>query len=135
MDGYPTSCDCDDTSASTHPGAIEVNDGEDNQCGGEPGDGLVDELTGAGGFTDPANPNNFCWPAQSGATVYEVVRSNEASFPVGCVVVHTSATCWSDLGVPPGGVGYYYLVRPLSPSAGSWGADSSGNERIGVCGL
>ena len=96
---------------------------------------LVDEITGECGFTDVGNPNSFCWSLQSGATLYQVVRSDQPSFPAGCAVYTTSANCVSDPDVPPRGVGYYYLVRALEPNPGSWGADSSGNERIGICGL
>jgi hypothetical protein len=109
--------------------------GVDNHCGDEPGDGLVDEMSGAGGFSDPANPNNFCWTSQSGATLYQVVRSDQASFPAWCAVVTTFATCMVHPGVPPSGASFYYLARPLQPNPGSWGADAAGNERIGsvVC--
>jgi len=60
--------DCDDTSTSTHPGALEVCDGSDNDC-----DGTVDEPDSVGastyfadtdsdGFGDPASTTVACTP-------------------------------------------------------------------------
>jgi len=43
------------------------------------------------------------------------------------------AACLDDATTPaPGGI-LYYLVRPLAPHVGSWGQDSTGAERQGVC--
>ena len=53
--------DCDDSQASTYPGAPEMNDGLDNQCAGSSGSGAIDEISGPSGFTDPTNENRFCW--------------------------------------------------------------------------
>jgi len=128
--------DCDDTAAATYPGAPEINDGLDNGCPGDPGDGLVDEIGGPVGFTNPANLNEICWPAQPGATSYQLVRSADPGFASGtCVVWVLTATCYDDGTAPPQGAGYFYLLRPLTPFAGSWGRDGQGVERIGVCGL
>jgi len=33
------------------------------------------------------------------------------------------------------GLAYYYLARPSAPHVGSWGADSAGHARLGICGL
>ena len=49
--GAPPVCvhgagDCDDTKAGVHPGAVEICDGIDNQCPGDPGFGQVDEGLG-----------------------------------------------------------------------------------------
>ena len=127
--------DCNDSSAISHPGAPEVNDGLDNQCPGDSGYGTVDEIAALAGFPDPGNPDLFCWPAQENATMYQIVRSDSPSFPSVCLVVTTAATCDLNPGVPPPGRSYFYLVRAVSPFIGSWGVDGQGNERTNVCGL
>jgi hypothetical protein len=124
--------DCDDTSAAVHPGAPEVNDGLDNQCPGDSGFGAVDEV-GICGFFDPLDRNRLCWPAQSGATGYDVVRSSSPAFSGTCAGVTTTDACWSPPGDPsPGGI-YYFLVRAAGPNIGSWGQDSHGVERANIC--
>ena len=47
--------DCDDADPATFPGASEVNDGQDNQCPGDPGFGIIDEVTQVLGFFNPAD--------------------------------------------------------------------------------
>ena len=44
-DGYLV-YDCDNNNPDVHPGAEEINDGVDNQCAGDPGYSLVDEIGG-----------------------------------------------------------------------------------------
>ena len=57
LDGYsPVDGDCDDTDTDTHPGAVDVVDGEDNDC-----DGCVDGLDVDGdgfGSGDGCGPDN-----------------------------------------------------------------------------
>jgi hypothetical protein len=136
-DGHPdVSCggdDCDDLHGTTYPNAPEVNDGRDNQCPGNPGFGVIDEVSGAAGFTDPANENRFCWAAQTGATSYQVARSTRADFTTDCVTATVTDTCLVDPFVPPLGQGYFYLVRALTPAVGSWGQRSSGSEITVPC--
>ncbi len=124
--------DCDDTRASVRPGAVEINDGIDNQCPGTAGYGVVDETSGDSGFHNPANKNEYSWTAQSGATSYQVARSDRPDFASGCAKTTTSATSWADAAVPPVGKAYFYLNRPLTPFAGSWG-ESAAVPRAGVC--
>ena len=57
------------------PGAAEVNDGLDNQCPGDAGRGLVDEISGIAGFNTFDDKTRFSWMSQSGAVSYEVARS------------------------------------------------------------
>ena len=132
--------DCDDAHSLTHPGAIEWNDGRDNQCPGEPGFGLIDELT------DPIylysdygnnNPYQLSFNRQPGARAYQVARADNPGFGGTCVVTNLPdfQTWMFDSDTPPLGSAYFYLVRPLTPRIGSWGADSSGHERTGICGL
>ena len=141
-DGWHVGCDayvtisgpdCDDGNAGAQePGAGEVNDGLDNQCPGETGHGLVDEIEGACGFHNPSDKDEFSWTAQSGATSYEAARSTTPQFSSGCTTTTTAATHWSDTAPVPEGVCHYYLVRAFAPHVGSWGAASSG-ERTGIC--
>jgi hypothetical protein len=48
LDGDPFGdlCDCKPADPAGYPGAVESNDGEDNQCPGDEGYGLIDEVTG-----------------------------------------------------------------------------------------
>jgi hypothetical protein len=117
--------DCDDRNAGTHPGAEEINDGLDNQCPGDDGYGLVDEITGVCGFHKPADTNEFSCPLQSGATRYEVARSPHPEFPswVGCLRIVSDAATWVDSEPVPEGTCFYYLVRSHEPNMGSWGAE------------
>jgi hypothetical protein len=132
-DDYCSGYDCDDTNGQTHPGAVEVNDGADNQCPGYAGYGIADEIAGTLGFFNAADRDEFSWPAQSGATSYEVARSGAADFSVACTTTATSDTFWSESATPGLDAVFYYLVRPAAPHAGSWGHDSEGLERPDLC--
>jgi N-acetylneuraminic acid mutarotase len=125
--------DCDDANAYTYPGAIEVNDGDDNQCIGDPGYGLVDEIEGQTGFTHPSDRDAYCWSTQPFAVEYEASRSDAPDQPVNCSRGFTPGTCWSDSAVPPPGGTFFYLVRAVCQYAGSLGADSSDVERVWGC--
>jgi N-acetylneuraminic acid mutarotase len=125
--------DCDDTNPLTFPGAQEVNDGLDNQCPGDPGHGVMDETSGDSGFHNAFDKSEYSWPAQDGATAYEVARSGVPDFSADCVVTRTSETYWIDAEEPPAGSGFHYLNRPYRPHTGSWGQDSDGAERTNVC--
>jgi N-acetylneuraminic acid mutarotase len=133
--GYvATAGDCDDTNPATFPGAAEVNDGLDNQCSSaDVGYGLVDEISGVCGFHNPDDRDEFSWPAQAGATSYEVARSTNPLFAVDCTAIATGSMTSIDTAPVPVGVCSYYLVRSMLPYAGSWGADSAGVERMFAC--
>jgi serine protease len=125
--------DCDDAVAATHPGAAEVNDGLDNQCPDAEGYGSIDEISGESGFHDPTDKTKFSWMPQAGALSFEVARSTSPDFSTGCASWQTGATFIQD-GQPLGvGAVFHYLVRPLTPFAGSWGRSWSGGERSGPC--
>src|SRR5206468_2126952 len=109
--------DCDDADPATYPGAPEANDGRDNQCAGEPGHGLIDEITGMAGFPDRTNKAKFFWPAQAGAASYEVVRSSRPDFTTGCASTTLTDICRIDPTVPSPGQAYCFLVRALTPHA------------------
>jgi hypothetical protein len=125
--------DCDDADAQTYPGGLEINDGKDNQCPGDAGFGLVDEVDGAMGFKTPGDKNTLSWPAQSGATGYQVGRSGDPGFATGCTSFLSSTPSITDPGSPPANLGFYYLLRATTPLTGSWGATSAGAPRSTVC--
>ena len=131
--GYAANnADCNDGESHIYSGAPEINDGIDNQCPGNPGFGLRDELAGVFGFLTAGDKTKLSWPAQSGATGYTVARSPYRDFHAGCRLIPTDVSNWSDLELPGPGTVYYYLVRAANPAAGTWGARSSGVERT-VC--
>jgi hypothetical protein len=127
--------DCDDADPATHPYALEINDGRDNQCPGYIGSGVTDEISGRTRFSIPSNPDFFVWPQQIGATSYLVARSSRADFSAACVTFQTSSNNLTDPVRPAAGGAFFYLVRPQAPHVGSWGQDSSGREITGICGL
>jgi hypothetical protein len=132
MDYLGDACDCAPTDPHVYPGAPERNDGIDNQCPGDPGAGIVDEVAGVAAFRNPDDRDEFSWPAQPRATEYEVARSDSPDFGTGCVISTTNRLYWSDPDPPLQGNGFHYLVRGLQPNAGSWGKRSDGSERT-VC--
>ncbi len=125
--------DCDDADPLRYPGSPELDDGLDNQCPGDPGYGLVDEV-GDVWFTS-GTPPKFCWMVMEPAASYETLRAGHARLTSGCVIAEAGPlpTCWSDADLPATGSVFYYLVRPSSPYAGSWGAGSDGVERVMGC--
>ncbi len=134
-DGFGLACDCDDTDNHVYPSAPERNDGEDNQCPGDLGYGVVDEVSGLAGFYNPTNKSVFSWPAQVGATRYQIAQASKADFSAGCSksdlpigqLFHTIS------GVLPPGQIRFFLVRPIAPHVGSWGQRSSGAARVIPC--
>jgi len=106
----------------------EVNDGVDNQCPGQAGFELVDEISGRSGFRTPGDDFQFSCDPQIGATAYEFVWSSTPTLSSGCTLVGTSAAMAS-IPNPPSGACFHVLVRSSAPRVGSWGADSSGNQR------
>jgi hypothetical protein len=133
-DGWGDLCDCAMSDPSVYPGAPEVNDGQDNQCPGDPGQGVADETSDASGFFDPDDPNAYSWEAQPGASLYEVARSLSPDMQVDCALFGPlAATTLVDADPVPAGAVYYYLNRAIEPHAGSWGQDSAGQGRQVPC--
>ena len=128
-DGFDSCFECDDTLASVHPGAPEINDGLDNQCPGDPGSGQTDEIEGLLEVAD----QQVCWEAQPGATGYEVLVSSTADFSSGCALSFSDSTCWDDPVTPGPGETTYYLVRSAAPFTGDWGCDSTESPRVPAC--
>ena len=122
--------DCDGGDGSTFPGAPETNDGLDNQCSGDVGFGLIDEISGLARFVDAGT---LCWDAQGAAQAYEIVRSDVPEGSVDCVRQFTASACWFDPEDPELGQGFHYLARAAFPFLGSWGRGADGGERAGLC--
>jgi hypothetical protein len=125
--------DCDDTNAAIHPNAPESNDGMDNQCPGDAGYGVIDEISGPSGFSTLGDKTRFSWDAQGSATSYDVVRSPTPDFSSGCTEFSSSQPFVIDAELPPDESRFYYLVRPSAPHVGSWGQNSDGTPRAVSC--
>ena len=85
------------------------------------------------GFLNPMDDTEFSWPAQDGATTYEVARATSADFENGCTTF-TSSVPILDAALIPQGEKRFYVVRPVFPFPGSWGTDWTGVERSFTCG-
>ena len=120
--------DCDESDAATYPEAPETNDGIDNQCPGDSGHGLIDEISGLSRFT---NPTVLSWDAQADAVQYEVVRAGAPAFGEDCVTSSPAQSSSFDPEQPD--TTFHYLVRALAPFTGSWGEDSTSTERTEIC--
>ncbi len=131
-DGVLNAHDDCSTSPDVYPGAPEINDGLDNQCPGDTGHGLVDEIGDALQLEELTDHTDLSWTAQPGATGYEVARSPTRDFSVDCTLFSVSSTSWNEFLTPPPGGCHYYLARAAAPNAGSWGAGTAG-ERTLVC--
>jgi len=131
-DGVTCSLDCDDGNPEVYPGALEINDGVDNQCPGDPGFGLTDEIAGDSGFHNPSDISEYGWYPQTNATDYKVARSSTPDFSTDCATFTSSFPYIQDPDIPPPGGLFHYLVRSEAPFLGSWGA-GTGGERTAVC--
>lgn len=129
LDGVPDSLDCAPADASVFGGAPEINDGIDNQCPGDDGYGLVDEIESRIVFTDATT---LTWLDQPGATTYEVAWSDIVDFSKNCSQRYEIAPTHTATAVPATGEIYFYLVRAVQPNAGSWGR-GDGVERTVSC--
>jgi hypothetical protein len=133
-DGIYGDVDCDDSNPDVYPQAPEINDGLDNQCPGDAGHGLIDEIPLVWLAKEPSTQAvQVSWPPQGGALLYEVGRSSHRDFSSDCTFVQTPDTEWVDSDDVPLGTVHYYLVRALLLHVGSWGQDSAGVERSVVC--
>jgi hypothetical protein len=130
VDGDPAGdlCDCAPANASTYPGAIETNDGLDNNCPGDADYGIVDEISGTIGFFDPTNKDVLSWPAQPGATLYGVGWTGFRP-PTTFCVFNSSGTSSPTMGVAPGQI-WYFIIRANAPRIGSAGRRSDGTPRF-----
>ncbi len=86
-------------------------------------------------WSDPHGDSGYrlYWDGEAGTTHYEVARSADASFTDDCFVEETTDAFWVDNDSPAAGDVYFYLVRASRPTVGSWGLDSEGVDRTGIC--
>jgi hypothetical protein len=126
--------DCNDSNPSVANELPEVNDWLDQNCPGDDGYGVADEISGKSGFVAPGDKTVFSWPYQAGGLNYLAVRSTSPAFPAGCASSTTSLNSWMDAANPAPGGAFYYLVRSLLNSKGSWGQKSGFVERAAICG-
>jgi len=132
-DGFGNACDCAPDSGSTYAGAPEINDGTDNQCPGEPGSGLVDELPADLRLVRIGDQVQLTWGGQTGATIYQLARSEDPRFQTACVSSWHTTTSATDTASAVAGPATFYHVRAAAPFAGTWGTDSSGSLRAPAC--
>jgi hypothetical protein len=96
----------------------------------------VDEIDETMGFLLIQYVYDLGFPSQRGASQYDVVYSPRKDFSGDCTVQTVPPGVFvPSPETPPVGQVYYYLARAGAPHVGSWGADSAGHERHGVCGL
>jgi hypothetical protein len=126
--------DCQDGNPAVGNQLPEVNDFLDQNCPGDDGFGVVDEISGNAGFLTAGNKSLYGWTHQAGAANYLAARSSTRTFPAGCTTFPTSGNSWSDVSTPASGQLFYYLVRPETVARGSWGQGPGGAERAAVCG-
>ena len=119
-DGFVCPDECDDTNFVIYPGAPEINDPYDNQCPGDAGFGLINEIEGLMELMEGAGSTSVCWPAQPGATYYRVRRCSDAIMSDACVDVDTMMTCIDELNDPIAGEIYYFRVRATIPYGGNY---------------
>ncbi len=142
-DGWAVCVDCNDANAHVYPGAPEICDGIDNQCPGDPGYGVVDDVpaptgTPALSVTRSGATIHLSWTGVAGATGYDVVRGLSAPVLVAgdfatavdaCVANDLAATTTSDAALPPAGEIYWYAVRAMNcGGAATW--DASPNDQV-----
>ncbi|MCH7780085.1 MAG: hypothetical protein IH848_04505, partial [Acidobacteria bacterium] len=151
--------DCNDGNSNVFPGAAEICDGLDNDCGG-----AVDELdldldghaacaadcndADAGAFAFPPEIANLTFTdevtlswdsaaaAAGSATVHDIVIGLLSEGPVGsgasetCLTVPAGGNTATHLAVPDPGECYRYVIRGRnSCGAGTYGAESDGTPR------
>lgn len=75
---------------------IQRNDGVDNQCPGDPGFGLVDELSFPVRFESPTTLSSMY---QEGATAKTIVRSPRHDFSIDCTVFSIGEAGFSALAL------------------------------------
>ena len=103
--------------------------------------------TTGGVVCDPAETTNLtvtdlggdsvdlCWDAapEPCVTGHQMALGDDGSLATGCTVATTSSTCLNDNTPTTTGDIQFFLTRPFTPTAGSWGQDSDLVERTLPC--
>ena len=140
-DGY-TLCsgDCDDASASVHPGAAELCDGVDNDCDGTADGGEAPAGQPVLTLRAAVSGAELDWTPLPAATSYDVVRGDLATLlsdlgdfsiaGTACLVSHTPAQSLIDGDPVAAGEAEWYLVHGVDCSAaGSYDDGDAGQVR------
>jgi len=95
---------------------------------------VTDETSSESGFFNPNDKNEYSWPAQAGAVMYQVVRGNTGDSSIGCTLFDPfPETFLIDAEPLASGEIRYYQNRSFQPNLGSWGQSSTGLERDVPC--
>jgi hypothetical protein len=112
-----------------------------NACDCAPADASAFALPGGvSGLEFQANKTKLAWASQAAAsgagTTYDVIRGSLVGLPVGssavtCLESGSLDVTVDDGSTPSAGTGLYYLARGANACGdGTYGTDSSGNERV-----
>lgn len=137
-DTFGPPCDCDDTDAGSFPGAAQLCDGVNNDCGDPSWPAVpADECFAIANLTaiDAGGTTQLDWDVPGvAATAYRVYGGSRADLDAGfnggaCITtVGTNTASFAD--TPPVGELSYYLVAGVKGTLeGSRGQDSFGAER------
>lgn len=133
-DGFGDPCDCDPSDGGVYPGAPEIADGVDNQCAGDPGHGLIDEMSPSLELIKVGvDTTRLSWDEAIGATEHEWVESSDNLFNEDCTKGTTFQDSVDIVGSLGSGEVSYFLVRVVQPGFGSWSRRSDALERTVAC--
>jgi len=130
--------DCNDASASIHPGAVELCNGIDDDCDGSNDDG-VSAPPASTGLTAARFGSSvvLAWTTVEDADGYDIVKGSLPGLAAsggdftasttGCLANNVAAASAQDSsGAPPPGSGSWYLVRAFNACGGNGTYDESG---------
>jgi len=84
-------------------------------------------------FDNPIDRNEISWPAQAGASAYELSSSPFVDFSSPCALSSVGVTNYVDSAPLASGQIRFFVVRVAMPYFGSWGRDSQGMNRTLIC--
>jgi N-acetylneuraminic acid mutarotase len=142
-DGY-TTCggDCDDSSSSIHPGAVELCDSLDNDCDFSIDEGVPLPTTRPSVSVGKlGTATSLSWAPLSDATGYDAVKGNlgplrnsNGNFTTAtkaCIANDVAAATVSDGEVPPPTGGLWFVVRSVNACSGAGTYDEPGSSQQG----
>lgn len=140
-DGYSVCAgDCNDVSASVHPGALELCNGIDDDCNAAVDDAVAPTSVSVIGLAQQFGDTHVTWAQVTGATGYDVVRgqlsalrgsdAHFASATDTCLADNASTNDVVDSSFPAAGDGFWYLVRPTN-CGGAGSFDGAGSHQAG----